>query len=159
MKLTKTLQNYELIWSHTSLLKFVFSLSYLAQSFNPSFLFSRRHNSSLLTLKRSFKGVTSSPFHPKLNPYLKVQTSLIIDLIFGLKFLFSLFVSMRKEAKMPPWSYFLSSRNFTLIKAGHGRVVKTKYTVKMQFVRTVPRIKMLYIGTVPTTKIQPIMTV
>ena len=87
---------------NTSLLKFVFSLSYLAQSFNPSFLFSGRHNSSLLTLKRSFKGVTSSPFHPKLNPYLKVQTSLIIDLIFGLKFLFSLFVSMRKEAKMPP---------------------------------------------------------
>ena len=38
-------------------------------------------------------------------------------------------------------------------------MVKTKYTVKMQFVRTVPRIKMLYIGTVPTTKIQPIMTV
>ena len=38
-------------------------------------------------------------------------------------------------------------------------MVKTKYTVKMQFVKTVPRIKMLYIGTVPTTKIQPIMTV
>ena len=48
---------------------------------------------------------------------------------------------------------------FKEFKAGHGRVVKTKYTVKMQFVRTVPRIKMLYIGTVPTTKIQPIMTV
>ena len=47
----------------------------------------------------------------------------------------------------------------TLITPGQGGLVKTRYTDKMQFVRTVLTVKMLSIGTVPTTKIQPVMTV